>query len=162
LYERLSILADASGNIEKAKVLFQQKDILNTGEIDFEEYRELMQELGVHLSDNDLSDSIAQYDIDGSGHIELPELICSLKHIHESALKRMRSISDSITMSIAGSNERYIPPTSGILKFTLLDGFIKKDLCQILTIYGKTICQYFAQALFLSKSSLLSSQIFKN
>jgi hypothetical protein len=137
LYERLSILVDASGDIEKAKMLFQQKDILNSGEIDFEEYRELMQQLGVHLSDNELTDSIAQYDIDGSGHIELPELICSLNYIHDSAMKRMRSMSDSIAMSITGSNERYIPPTCGTLKFTLLDGFIKKDLCQILTIHGK-------------------------
>lgn len=133
----MSIIADASRDVEKAKVLFQQKDILNSGEIDFDDYRELMQQMGVHLTDNELSDSIAQYDVDGSGHIELPELISALKHIHESTVKRMRGISDYISMSVAGSNERYIPPDSGVLKFTMLDGFVKKDLCQILTIHGK-------------------------
>ncbi|CAM9213873.1 unnamed protein product, partial [Ectocarpus fasciculatus] len=134
LYENLKLLKGASSDIKEAKLLFQQADADQSGEIDKPELMGLLPELGIFISENQVDDVMSRYDVDGTGTIELPEFLGFVKSLHEDADKRMRDMSETIQMALTENlMRRYVPPREGILRMELLDGFLRKDLFQVLS-----------------------------
>lgn len=139
LYENLKLLRDASSDIGTARALFEQADADGSGEIDKNELMGLLPQLGIHISESQVDDVMARYDIDGMGTIELPEFIGFVKSLHEDASKRMKDMSETIQMALTENlKRRYVPPREGILRMELLDGFVKKDLFQVISSADQT------------------------
>ncbi len=139
LYDHLKLLRDGASDIHKAKELFLTADADGSGEIDKEEFKNLLELLEIHLTDTQISDAMAQYDVDGQGTIELPEFLGFVKSLREDCDLRMRDMSETLCMAIdIPYPDRYVPPREGILSMELLDGFIKKKVFQVISNTDQT------------------------
>ena len=139
LYENLKMLKEASSNMKMAKELFVKADSDGSGELDKEELQALLPELDIYISEAQIDDVMARYDVDGTGLIELPEFLGFVRSLHEDAEKRMRDMSETIQMALQENlKRRYIPPREGHLRMELIDGFVKKDLFQVLSNADQT------------------------
>jgi hypothetical protein len=138
LYDNLTLLKEASSDIQKAKILFKQCDTDGSGEIDKDELLCLLPELGIYISETQIDDVMARYDVDGTGTIELPEFLGFVKSLHEDAAVRMKDMSETIQMALADRLKiRYVPPRTGTMRMELIDGFLRKDLFQVLRHSGR-------------------------
>lgn len=116
----------------------EQFDILDTnqsGELEFRQFHCLLEHLGVNMTLSQVSEVIARYDVDGSGMISKSEFRQYLQTQLESSEAKLRDLIEDpiLALSTAAStpysaHERYIPPKTGTLHMTIIDGFVRKQI----------------------------------
>jgi hypothetical protein len=139
----LEHLVFSCGDVEKATELFEEVDRDGSGEIDREEFGQLMEEIGLGLTPEQLDEIYTTYDADDSNTIELDEFLIFLKHEYHSAKDRLRDLThepawyDEKACAETGVKVRYIPPTSGTVNLSIIDGFTKKDVYRTLSVIDR-------------------------
>eukprot|EP00602_Paraphysomonas_sp_CaronLab_P004794 CAMPEP_0185021358 /NCGR_PEP_ID=MMETSP1103-20130426/4051_1 /TAXON_ID=36769 /ORGANISM="Paraphysomonas bandaiensis, Strain Caron Lab Isolate" /LENGTH=1351 /DNA_ID=CAMNT_0027552843 /DNA_START=296 /DNA_END=4348 /DNA_ORIENTATION=+ len=136
ILENLEKLRESARSSERAKLLFNQFDIDNSGEIDKDELFQLMKSIGLDIDETEIEDMMAMFDINGDGTIELPEFINFIKYQYKSAIARIRDMTESPAMVLSSDlsrTHRYVPPRTGILHIEVVDGFVLKEHFQVIT-----------------------------
>jgi Ran GTPase-activating protein (RanGAP) involved in mRNA processing and transport len=134
LYDDLELLRIASHRMDKLQELFRLADADKSGELSKEELKFVLDKCDVSMEDEKLNDVMLQYDVDGSGTIELNEFLAVVSSIHDDAVTKIQAICETICMaSDTRPRTRYLPPASGTLRLELLDGFVKKALHQVIS-----------------------------
>lgn len=143
----------ASGDITLALKLFKEVDLDDSGGIDMHELDTLMRSMGIKLTDSRLRETMANYDPDGSGAIEIADFLKFLRKIHnelESHLLDIQRIPVIATRTDPSDDtwpfgipvidprrtdnkwERFVPPDVGSLAIEVSDGFVTKDVFRTL------------------------------
>lgn len=141
VYDGLQRLIACASNVELAMQLFQEKDADGSGEIDEEEFGDLVRSLGIEMTPERQREVMAEFDVDQGGKLEIPEFLLFLKVQHREASKRLRDLTEQPVMvsrgappgSGKGDVNRYVPPREGILHMRVVDGFARKDIHRTLT-----------------------------
>jgi hypothetical protein len=130
----LEKLRMAASNIQLAVRLFQEVDADGSGELDRDELGRLMAKMGFKMSERRLAELMSQYDVDMGGKIELHEFLMLLKAQHQEATARIKELTQSPVMALRhDKGTRYLPPETGALHVTVIDGFAKKKHYRVLT-----------------------------
>lgn len=90
----LLLVKQATKDIKKAVALFQEVDKDGSGELDEEEFGQLMQAIGMDISHGKVQEVMAEYDVDGGGVIEMAEFLLFLKNQQKDANKRLRELTE--------------------------------------------------------------------
>jgi hypothetical protein len=134
LYDDLECLRVASHRMDKVKELFREADEDLSGELSKDEIRTVLDKCEVMLEDSKLDDVITQYDVDGSGTLELNEFLAFVYSIHDDAVTKIQSMCETINMAVSSMpRDRYLPPKQGVLRVELSDGYVKKELHQVIS-----------------------------
>jgi hypothetical protein len=133
----------AAKHVSKAKDLFREYDVDKSGEIDCGELFELLSALGLDITEEQIVDAMTIIDIDGSGTIELSELLTFIKDHEQDAISRIKELTELPVMVAIDSStaekvkinklKRYIPPRSGKLIIELVDSYKIKEYYQVMT-----------------------------
>jgi len=139
----------ASGDITLALKLFKDVDLDDSGGIDMHELDVLMKSMGIKLTDSRLRETMANFDPDGSGAIEIADFLKFLRKSHTELASHLLDIQriPVIATRIDTSGDeyhtstpvidprrsdniwkRYIPPHAGVLAIEVSDGFVTKDV----------------------------------
>lgn len=93
-----------------------------------------MSRMGLKLSDKRLGELMNKYDVDGGGSIEMSEFLMLLKSQKQEAVLRIKEMMECPIMVLRNDKKnRYIPPESGFLHITVVDGFARKKIYRVLT-----------------------------
>jgi len=145
IISNLEHMMRAAADIQSAIRLFQEADSDDSGSLDHEEIRVLMERLGLIMSLKRLTNLIAKFDIDQGGKIELPEFLMLLKEQRVEAKQRIDDIRNVPIMAWKHNPDmRYVPPEKGYLQITVMDGFAKKKHYRILTATQREIIEEMA------------------
>mmetsp|Transcript_22581 Transcript_22581/g.42113 ORF Transcript_22581/g.42113 Transcript_22581/m.42113 type:complete len:1139 (+) Transcript_22581:708-4124(+) len=126
----------AANDINKAKELFNEFDIDKSGEIDKHEFMALLQAVGIPTSESIIDKCMFLVDVDGSGMIELDELIDFFKASAKDAEKKINELIETSAMCVPNKNGdyvRYVPPTTGYMRIQLENGQSRKSTFQVIT-----------------------------
>lgn len=75
---QLKKICAAASDTRRAKELFREIDVDNSGEIGKEEFQQLLEKMGMEVSADWIDDIMKPYDLDESGNIDLQEFIAFL------------------------------------------------------------------------------------
>jgi hypothetical protein len=90
--------------------------------------------MGIEVSEKRLTELMGQYDVDQGGKIELHEFLMLLKSQHKEAQARIKELVEAPIMVLrSDQSKQYLPPTKGMLRITVADGFAKKDKYRIMS-----------------------------
>lgn len=150
----------AASNIQMAVRLFQEVDTDGSGELDKEELGKLMAKMGFKMSDKRLTELMSQYDVDMGGKIELHEFLMLLKAQHQEATSRIKELTQSPVMALkSDKGTRYLPPETGALHCTVIDGFAKKKHYRVLTACDREYIDEVAEGVGGAASAMVSASI---
>lgn len=86
------------------------------------------------VDDDKIDDFIQTYDVDGEGLIELPEFLSFVKSQHTEAAMRIRDMTENMGMALASSPDcKFAPAREGIIRFEVIDSFVKKAKYQVIS-----------------------------
>jgi hypothetical protein len=80
---QLKKICTAASDTRRAKELFRELDSDNSGQIDKEEFQQLLEKMGIEVSSDWIDDVMKPYDLDESGNIDLQEFIAFLAAQYE-------------------------------------------------------------------------------
>jgi hypothetical protein len=126
----------AANDIQRAKELFNEFDIDGSGEIDKTEFMQLLEAVGISTNENMIDKCMFLVDVDGSGLIELEELVNFFKASANDAEKQINELIETSAMCVPnkqGEYVRYVPPSSGYLRIQLENGHSRKSGFQVIT-----------------------------
>lgn len=104
------------------------------GELDKSELKNLMGRMGIEVTEKRLTELMNQYDVDQGGKIELHEFLMLLKSQHKEAQERIKELVEAPIMVLrSDQSKQYLPPTKGVLRITVADGFAKKKQYRIMS-----------------------------
>ena len=119
----LRLLQEAASNVELGTKLFYEADEDNSGRLDKDELKNVLDKIGFIVDDDKLNDLLAVFDVDGTGTIDLNEFLSLLKSQNREATIRIKEMVEYPIMALTSDRtKRYIPPKTGILKFNVVDG----------------------------------------
>ena len=124
--KKLRLLKDAASNQEMGKLMFLEADADGSGKLDKGELKDVLENIGLDIDEEQLQDIFAVFDIDGEGAIDFPEFQNLLKSQAKEATARIHDMTHYPIMSSGG--KRYIPPRVGTLRLQVIDGFIRKQI----------------------------------
>lgn len=73
------------------------------------------------------------YDMDQGGSIGITEFLNFLKTQKIEACNRLKDMCFMPLMALEGKSEAYVPPLDGIMKITVVDGFVTKEIKRVLS-----------------------------
>ena len=76
---KLKDLQRSASDIKEAVTLFQEADTDGTGELEIDEFRVLLDRVGIDVDEQRLKETLELYDSDGGGSIGLNEFILFLR-----------------------------------------------------------------------------------
>jgi hypothetical protein len=125
----LRLIQEAAENVELGRRLFREADRDNSGELDKDELRTVLNRMGFDKMDHEkMEDLMAVFDIDGAGTIVEEEFIQLLRSQAREANMRVEEMIAYPIMALASSpSVKYVPPRKGILRMNVIDGFVRKD-----------------------------------
>lgn len=134
LQSGLRRLLDACSDRTSARQFFEYVDTDNSGEIDRDEFGELLASIGIDLDNTRLDATFDQYDLDRGGTIGMTEFFVFLKREKPHAERRLRDLTHAPALCLGRSlGTRYVPPARGVLHLTIIDGFQRKEVYKTLT-----------------------------
>jgi hypothetical protein len=138
-----------ANNPERVKEIFEQFDVDKSGELDRDEFKQLLISLGMNITESALDQIMTEIDFDGTGLLEIDEIHSYIRKIAKDAPDRIWSLQNHVQMTLApevtdkksfhsikNSNPnsvRYIPPSYGLLKIEVVDSFIRGDNSVVLS-----------------------------
>ena len=108
--------------------LFNHYDEDGSGELDYHEFTDLLNEFGMSCTEKEGKAIIESVDTDGGGLLELDEIIAYVRKLGEEAPNKIFNLEHRFTMSQNKSTERYIPPEKGHVRVQILDSFVQSDV----------------------------------
>jgi hypothetical protein len=123
---KLRMLKDAASNMELGKQMFLEADADGSGKLDKFELKDVLENIGLDIDEEQLQDIFAVFDIDGEGAIDFPEFQNLLRSQAKEATARIKDMTEYPIMT--NEKKRYIPPRSGLLRLQVVDGFIRKQI----------------------------------
>jgi Ca2+-binding EF-hand superfamily protein len=125
----LRLIQEAAQNVELGTRLFREADRDNSGELDKDELRAVLNRMGFDKMDHEkMEDLMAVFDIDGAGTIVEEEFIQLLRSQAREANMRVEEMISYPIMALASSpTAKYVPPRKGVLSMNVIDGFVRKD-----------------------------------
>ena len=127
-------IIDACSNIENAINFFNAVDLDGSGEVEKVEFQKLLSNMGIYLDAERLQECFDTYDTDQGGTLGITEFLLFLKKTHDETAARLRDLTSSPAYCVHNKpNIRYVPPNDGILYFSIVDGFKRKDIYRTLT-----------------------------
>jgi len=136
----LNKIVDSAGDIKGAVRLFQEVDEDGSGEVDREELGELINSMGINITENRIDEIFALYDVDGGGSIGLSEFLSFLKTQKQESAHRIKDMTE-IPIMVDSANPgkpngqplQWVPPREGVAKITVVDGFITKAIKRVMS-----------------------------
>lgn len=156
----LRLLEAAASDVTKATQLFHEADLDNSGELDRYEMQLILARLGIGAANNPkrFADIMGLFDLDGSGLMGLDDFLSLVKSQRLEASSRIRELTQYSVMALASRpGQRYIPPTTGQLTLTVVDGFVQKAAYSVLS--ENTHKSTLAMARVLGDANLLNAAI---
>lgn len=157
---QLSIIAGlekmkaAAANREKGIQLFHEADADGGGTIDAEELTDLLEGVGMEVSEDMIDDIMMVYDVENNGSIQLPEFLAFLRAQYREATARLEEMTEIRIMATRDRpKEKYSPPRQGWLHLAVMDGFTRKEKYSVMN----TCDQDYAKNVSSSDSSLMLS-----
>jgi Ran GTPase-activating protein (RanGAP) involved in mRNA processing and transport len=130
----LQRLLDACSDKRAAKQFFDYVDTDHSGEIDRDEFGELLASIGIDLDNERLDATFDVYDLDRGGTIGITEFYVFLKREKPHAERRLLDLTHGPAFCTAKNpGVRYVPPARGVLHLTIVDGFQRKAIFKTLT-----------------------------
>jgi hypothetical protein len=134
ILENLYSLQAAANNTEEAVALFHKYDADESGALDKGELKLVLADFGMMVDDDKIDDFINTYDVDGEGLIEMPEFLSFVKSQYHEAANRIRDMTENMGMALAATPEcKFNPAREGVLRFEVIDSFIKKAKYQVIS-----------------------------
>lgn len=107
---------------------------LKIGVLDKMELKLLMKKLGMEIRNEKVNEIFNLYDVDQGGSIDFSEFLTLLKAQNIEATARIHELTEAPVMALKSNpTEEYLPPRTGLLKVSVIDGFAKKDVYRILS-----------------------------
>lgn len=86
------------------------------------------------VNDDKIDDFVQTYDVDGEGMIEMPEFLAFVKSQRMEAAMRIRDMTENMGMALASARDcKFAPAREGIIRFEVIDSFIKKAKYQVIS-----------------------------
>ena len=127
-------MKDAAGNKERGLQLFHEADADGGGTIDAAELTDLLEGVGMDVTEDMIDDIMMVYDIEGAGSIQLPEFLAFLKAQHRESSARLDEMTEMRVMATSQQPDRkYTPPRTGILHLGVMDGFTRKEKFSVIS-----------------------------
>lgn len=148
--QSLRLLEAAASDVQRATALYYEADLDKSGELDREELRLVLARLGIDAATNPkrLADIMSLFDLDGSGLMNLPDFLSLVKSQRVEAEKRIREMTTRSVMSLASKpGVRYIPPRTGQLNLSVVDGYMAKQGHAVMTDGAQRSTLNLAQAM---------------
>jgi ribosomal protein L12E/L44/L45/RPP1/RPP2 len=135
----LRLMLDAASNSALGTKLFYEADEDNSGRLDKDELQNVLDKIGFTIDSDRLQDILAVFDVDGAGTIDLSEFQSLLKSQHHEVAMRIREMLQyPILATSTHPTVKYVPPRTGILRCSVVDGFVrKKDFYTITAVDQK-------------------------
>lgn len=142
--QTLDGLLEACSDTETAKEFFDEVDEDGSGELEPEEFRTLLQSIGIDVDDERLAEVFEKYDTDQGGTLGLPEFYVFLRKQHTDVLKRLddhlhtpsftkKGAAKMVNGKIDPRTPKWLPPVTGRLNLTVVDGFKRKPIYRTLS-----------------------------
>eukprot|EP01032_Pedospumella_encystans_P009853 gene9853-11567_t len=133
--ESLKIVQAAASDTESAMALFREIDADGSGQLDEEEFGNLVTCMGLSMSPEQVRECMSEYDVDNGGVIEMSEFSLFLRNQAKEAERKLKELTEFPIMAIRAEKEikRYIPPRTGTLTLVVVDGFTLKDTYRVLS-----------------------------
>ena len=151
IVKALTKIKDSAGDISAAIHLFQEVDEDGSGEIDREEFAEMVRQMGIGMSENRIDEVYNTYDVDGGGSIGLSEFLAFLKTQKAEASARIDDLCEMPVMALDDGipvkeskkqhYDPYNPPKVGKLEIHVEDGFVMKEIKKVLSSVDQTNIQ---------------------
>lgn len=124
----------ACTDIDAAIGLFKSIDEDGSGELDQEEFGDLLSAMGINLDEERLEETFNTYDTDQGGTLGIDEFIVFIKKQSEDIKERLQDLTLQPAYGRGSSPKvRYVPPRTGSLQLSVVNGFQKKDIYKTLT-----------------------------
>ena len=142
IVKSLTRIADSASDIQAAVRLFQEVDEDESGEVDREELGQLIDSMGINMTQNRMDDIFNMYDVDGGGSIGLSEFLSFLKTQKQESVARIKDMCEMPVMILADGSQDLVPkselrswsvPSSGSLKCGVKDGFATKPIKRVMS-----------------------------
>ena len=143
IVEALSKIKDSAADISTAIHLFQEVDEDGSGEIDREEFAEMVRQMGIGMTEARIDEVYNTYDVDGGGSIGLSEFLAFLKTQKAEAAARIDDLCEMPIMTLDDGipvkeskkqhYDPYEPPKEGRLEIFVEDGFVMKEIKKVLS-----------------------------
>lgn len=154
-------LQECAKDIANVERLFSNFDKDNSGEITRSEFKELLVEIGIEVTESQITDVMSAYDVDGGGTIELSEFLSFVRLQHVEAGSRIKDMIESQALvDVSNKNVRYKPPRSGFLQLQVFDSYSKKENFSVLTTTNRNTSSNVAEKM--GDVSTLISYAFSN
>ncbi len=147
----LTKIKDSAADISAAIHLFQEVDEDGSGEIDREEFAEMVRQMGIGMSEERIDEVYNTYDVDGGGSIGLSEFLAFLKTQKAEATARIDDLCEMPIMALDDGvpvkeskkthYDPYEPPKEGRLEIIVEDGFVMKEIKKVLSSVDQTNIQ---------------------
>jgi hypothetical protein len=134
----LTKIKDSAADINAAIRLFQEVDEDGSGEIDREEFAEMVRQMGIGMSEERIDEVYATYDVDGGGSIGLSEFLAFLKTQKAEASARIDDLCETPIMTLDDGipikdsrgkiYDPWMPPSTGRIEIEVIDGFVEKEI----------------------------------
>lgn len=142
--QTLDGLLEACSDTETAKEFFDEVDEDGSGELEPEEFRTLLQSIGIEVDDERLAEVFEKYDTDQGGTLGLPEFYVFLRKQHTDVLKRLddhlhtpsftrKGAAKMVNGKVDPRTPKWLPPVAGRLNLTVADGFKRKPIYRTLS-----------------------------
>lgn len=141
--ETLQGLLAACADRNMAQEFFNEVDEDGSGELERDEFRTLLESIGIDIDDERLDEIFEYYDTDQGGTIGLAEFYVFLKKQHQDSLKRLEDHLHSPAFCRKGCkmvegkpdphSTKYSPPSTGRLIIKVEDGFTRKNIFRIIS-----------------------------
>jgi hypothetical protein len=139
-------LQECAKDIANVEKLFNDFDTDGSGEITRAEFTELLGNIGIQVTESQITDVMSVYDVDGGGTIELAEFLSFVKLQHVEAGSRIKDMIESQALvDVNHKNIRYKPPRSGFLQMQVFDSYSKKDNFSVLTTTNRNVSSNVAE-----------------
>lgn len=130
----LRLLLEAASNAALGTKLFYEADEDNSGRLDKDELQNVLDKIGFKIDSDRLQDILAVFDVDGAGTIDLTEFQSLLKSQHHEVAMRIKEMLQYPILALSTSpTVKYVPPRSGVLRCSVVDGFVRKKNFYMMT-----------------------------
>mmetsp|Transcript_16332 Transcript_16332/g.30488 ORF Transcript_16332/g.30488 Transcript_16332/m.30488 type:complete len:1463 (-) Transcript_16332:187-4575(-) len=139
-------LQECAKDIANVEKLFNDFDVDGSGEITRSEFTELLSNIGIQVTESQITDVMSVYDVDGGGTIELSEFLSFVRLQHVEAGSRIKDMIESQALvDVNHKNIRYQPPRSGFLNMQVFDSYSKKENFSVLTTTNRNVSSNVAE-----------------
>ena len=144
--QNLYKLQECAKDIENVERLFSSFDKDSSGEITRDEFKDLLVEIGIEVTEAQITDVMSVYDVDGGGTIELSEFLSFVRLQHVEAGSRITDMIESQALvNVNSKTIRYKPPRVGFLQLQVFDSYSKKENFSVLTTTNRNVSSNVAE-----------------